>query len=150
MTTATLSILTAFTSTSGALAGVLISTLFTRRSSEKQARMQTALKLAEFRQAWIDSLREAMAEFQSYGVTPGVEHFKEPKFYQVGTKIELMMNRSDPEYSELDGCLYDFLMAETETQKYTANPKYVLICQNILKREWDRLRADLEATARSR
>ncbi len=145
-----ITLLTAATSTVGALTGVLISTVFTKRSNEKQARMQTALKLAEFRQAWIDNLRDTMAEFQSLGVTPGLEHIRRPEFFQSGTRIQLLMNRDDPEYAVLDECLYNFLMADTEQEKYRSNPDYIDVCQRILKREEERLRKDLEGVALSK
>lgn len=121
-----------------------------QRSNEKQARMQTALKLAEFRQAWIDNLRDTMAEFQSLGVTPGLEHIRRPEFFQSGTRIQLLMNRDDPEYAVLDECLYNFLMADTEQEKYRSNPDYIDVCQRILKREEERLRKDLEGVALSK
>lgn len=112
--------------------------------------MQSALKLAEFKQAWINSLRDTMAQFQSLGVTPGLEHLKRPEFFQTGTKIQLLMNCDDPEYAVLDECLYNFLMADTEQEKYRSNPGYIEVCQRILKREEERLRNDLETVARSK
>ena len=150
MDAARLTLLTAATSTAGALSGVLISTMFTRRSSEKQARIQTALELAEFRQAWIDTLRDTMAQFQSLGVTPGLDHIKRPEFFQTGTKIQLLMNRDDPDYAVLDECLYNFLMADTEQEKYRSNPDYIDVCQRILKREEERLKSDLAIVVQSR
>ena len=59
---------------------------------QKQIEFQRAVKIAEFRQAWINDLREAMAKFQSLGITPDLEHAFEPEFYRLGTKIELLMN----------------------------------------------------------
>lgn len=75
-----------------------------------------------------------MAQFQSLGVTPGVEHLKRPEFFQAGTKIRLLMNHNDPEYTTQDECLYNFLMAGTEQQKYRANPEHIKVSQRILKR----------------
>jgi len=103
------------------------------------------LKIAEFRQAWINSLRDEMAEFQSYGILPGHDPTKEREFYKLGTKIELLMNPSDPDYPTLQSLMYSFLSAANGDilDKYGHNAQFVTTCQAILKREWDRLKSDI-------
>ena len=95
------------------------------------------------RQEWINSLRDAMSKFQSYGVTPGVSHSTGREFYEYGTRIELLMSPKDPDYAELHYCLYGFLTAEDIMDKYRANPSFVGICQKILKREWEMLKREI-------
>ena len=104
------------------------------------------LKISEFRQAWINSLRDEMAEFQSYGVLPGSDPSKERAFYKLGTKIELLMNPDDPDYENLQKLMYDFLIAADANtiDKYSLNSEFITLCQKILKREWDRLKADIK------
>jgi len=92
-----------------------------------------------------NNLREAMASFQSYGVTPDLDHTGHREFYEHGTKIELLMNPKDPDYDELQGCLYSFLNANTLAEKFSANPQYVAVCQRILKREWEVLKREIAA-----
>jgi hypothetical protein len=130
-----------------AFIGVALTLSFSWRNANKQLRSAHTLKVAEMRQQWINSLRDAMSKYQSYGVTPGVSHTTERQFYECGTRIELLMNPKDPDYAELHNCLYAFLAADGIREKYSANPDFVEICQRILKREWDNLKAEI-ASAR--
>ena len=116
------------------------------RSEHKRRRLEGTLKIADYRQAWIDKLRDAMAEFQSYGVLPGGDPSKEREFYQLGTKIELLMNPKDDDFEALQAQLYSFLNAANDdtVSKYSNNAKFVELCQKILKREWDRLNKDIK------
>ncbi|MCB1694178.1 MAG: hypothetical protein KDI19_15510, partial [Pseudomonadales bacterium] len=121
----------------------------TRRAlkvEQKKINFEGTLKVAEFRQTWINDLRDAMAEFQSYGVVPDQNPSQERKFYELGTKIELLMNPSDPDYGALSATLYNFLItADGNTiEKYSNNSLFVDLCQRILKREWERLKTDIE------
>lgn len=102
----------------------------------KQRKSTQQSKLAEFRQAWINSIRDAMSEFQSYAITPSLEHVKQREFYQYGTKIELLLNPDDPQYSNLQRCMYRFLQAQSVDEKWSVNAEYVSICQKIIKAEW--------------
>jgi hypothetical protein len=117
---------------------------------QRQIELQRAVKVAEFRQDWINDLRESMAKFQSMGVTPNLDHALEPEFYRLGTKIELLMNREDQRYAALQGLLYQFLEAKSTAEKYACNVPYIELCQDILKTEWDVLKRDLAAATQSR
>jgi hypothetical protein len=114
------------------------------RGVERQVALTYAVKMAEFRQGWINDLREAMAGFHSVAIMPGSLDKRE--FYRLGTKIELLMNRTDPRYGELVQCMYDFLMAESREEKWSCNAPFVTICQDVLKTEWEVLKREL-ATA---
>jgi hypothetical protein len=127
-----------------AFVGVAITILLQWRNFKKQLRSAHALKIAEMRQSWINTLRDAMSKFQSYGVTPSLNHTAERDFYEYGTRIELLMNPSDPDYPVLQNCLYRFLSAQDEMEKFAANPQYVDVCQRILKREWDALKREID------
>ena len=84
-----------------ALVGVSITIVIQWRNFNRQLRSAHALKIAEMRQAWINTLREAMVEFQSYGVTPGLNQHQQREWYAAGTKIELLMNPLDKDFVEL-------------------------------------------------
>ena len=60
-----------------------------------------SLKLSEHRLAWIQKLRDEMAVFQSWGMTPGLKQEGQREFYEHGTRIELLMNPGDPNYEAL-------------------------------------------------
>lgn len=116
------------------------------KTEKLKMNFEGSLKIAEFRQAWINSLRDEMAEFQSYGVHPNTDPTEERIFYKLGTKIELLMNPDDPDYPALQQQMYRFLqVADGDTiDKYSQNAEFVELCQKILKREWDRLKSDVK------
>lgn len=133
-----------------AFLGVGLTLILSWKNANRQLRSNHTLKIAEMRQEWINSLREAMSKFQSYGVTPSLSHTTEREFYEWGTRIELLMNPKDPDYVELHNCLYGFLAAENSIEKYSANPKFIDICQRILKREWETLKKEVAMTKNHR
>ena len=108
---------------------------------ERQIALNYAVKMAEFRQRWINDLRDAMSGFHSVAILPGSLDKRE--FFRLGTKIELLMNRNDPRYPNLDECMYDFLTAESRAEKWSCNAPFVTICQDILKTEWELLKREL-------
>lgn len=106
---------------------------------------QSAHKVAEFRQNWINELRECLSTFQSIGTTPEIDPRSNPDFYKMGTKIELLMNPLDEDYASLKDVMYKYLDSSDATlgEKYANNPEFVDVSQRILKREWDRLKNDV-------
>ena len=144
-------------SAAGAAFGSWLSSRATVRATKhaleginRQIEFQHAAKIAEFRQAWINDLRESMAILQSIGVTPNIQHQQQAEFYKAGTKIELLMNRGDKRYEALQNCMYAFLAAETVEEKYLCNAPFVSICQDILKEEWEVLKKDIAAASAGR
>jgi len=128
-----------------ALTGILITVAIQLRNFDRQLRSAHTLKISEMRQAWINNLRDSMAAFQSFGVTPGLDQHDKREWYEAGTKIELMMNPSDPDFEDLKNSMYRFLGAVEVTDKYSANPEYIQICQRILKREWEVLKQEVHS-----
>ncbi|WP_297769973.1 hypothetical protein [uncultured Alcanivorax sp.] len=126
------------------------SSWYTARKALKKEHLKMkfdgVMKIANYRQAWINTLRDEMAEFQSYGVLPDSDPTRERDFYRLGTKIELLMNPGDPDYEELQNYMYNFLLVSDGgvIDKYSKNAEFVELCQKILKREWDRLKLDIE------
>ncbi|WP_092080251.1 hypothetical protein [Desulfuromonas thiophila] len=116
------------------------------KTEREKLDFQAKIKVAEFRQNWINQLRDSMSEFQSYGVLPNADPSQERDFYRLGTKIELLMNPNDPDYGKIQQCLYAFLHAANGNmvEKYGVNSEFISTCQGILKREWERLKADLK------
>ena len=116
-----------------------------RENARLNARLASKLKLVEMRQVWINGLRDDLASFQAIGVTPSFDHVNDKEFYRLGTRIELFMYPNDVDFPELKRTLYAFLNAENLFEKYGANPAFVTVCQRILKREWDALKAEMKA-----
>lgn len=127
---------------SGAIAAgfaIFYSAIAAKRVAEATMQMhqhtiafQHAVKFAEFEQNRIKDLRDTMALFQSYGVTPDLDHHRERELYASGTKIELLVGSNHPQYEAIQDSLYAFLGAQTTAEKFAANPRYVMVCQDIL------------------
>jgi hypothetical protein len=138
-----------------AVCGVLVGVLGSRAShkaaekalygTERQLTLTHAIKIAEFRQAWINDLRESMARFHSIGILENAR--TEPDFYRLGTKIELLMDRNDVRFQPLKDIMYGFYSATTEFERLACNGPFVEISQDILKTEWEKLKTDLNKAA---
>lgn len=135
-----------------ALVGHLITqqgSRLTNHISRENARLATALtanvKLAEMRQAWINSLRNDMAEFQALAVTPRLEFQEKTEFYKLMARIELAMNPEDQDYQELSRSLYAYITNNSFEERRKNDVPYIKVCQNILKREWDVLKKEVQS-----
>lgn len=117
------------------------------RTEQSKLDFQGTLRISEFRQNWINELRDSISDFQSHGVLPDNDPTKDREFYRLGTKIELLMNPNDPDYGKLQDLMYGFLIAADgdTVSKYRNNAALVEVSQRILKREWERLKADLQS-----
>ncbi len=115
-------------------------------STRYSTRFSADLELAKFRVEWIQRLRDTLAEFQSYAMLPNFEPHGERKFYELGTKIELLLNREDPLYEKLQNIMYDMLAVSVESveKKYTLNPEFIAISQDILKQEWEVAKKEMQ------
>ena len=127
--------------------GIFLTAWFSKESAvlalkgvERQLALSVGLKIAEFRQQWINTLRDSMSELQALAVTTGSET---PEFHRLGLRIDLLMNRKDPRYSELRGCIASFMRADNERERWRCSADYTTVCQDILKTEWDVLKKDL-------
>jgi hypothetical protein len=138
-------------SAAGACFGGWLSSRATKRSSaislqgiSQQLQFQRFAKIAEFRQAWINDLRDAMTEFQSIATAYSAIDIPSREFHKAGTKIELMMNRRDAQYPILQKKMSAVHSAGSDALDIEAwSISFVETCQDILKAEWDVLKRDL-------
>ncbi len=109
-----------------------------------------APKHADFRQAWINSLRDEMSTFQSLAVGSALDDKdNEQKLAASGTKILLLMNPKDPEYKALLNGLHA-VMAGWRVSRSNFLIKHAemnALCQRILKREWNVTNREMHAIA---
>jgi hypothetical protein len=122
--------------------GVIGAGYISLRGTRLQLQWSARLKIAEFRQQWINDLREAMSSYQSIAI--GAEALENPDLYRYGTKIELLMNRRDCRYDDLNTAMYAFLRASGREERWSCNAPFVKISQEILKEEWEVLKRDLK------
>jgi hypothetical protein len=118
-----------------------------RRLAERERALSVQLKLAEFRQEWINGLREDLAAYAAAtfpndsGMAP-----KEniAQIVALGARIMMRMNPQDPDYSDFQLALSHALPSNEEQKKAAKEGTTVVaIGQRILKREWERLKEDL-------
>jgi hypothetical protein len=123
-----------------------LTTWISDRSASKNAKAQieiaAALKLADFRQAWINELRDCISLLQtkSLDVTTLDKPRDESEIERLAYKIHLLMNPNDPNYSELSGYI-DSLVGAGD---YPTVKKVTSLTQAILKTEWEVLKRDLK------
>jgi len=118
-----------------------------RRMAEKERALGVQLKLAEFRQEWINGLRVDLAAysaatFHSKLIPYTVEQYRE--IIALGARMVLRMNPKDPDFEKFKAALSNALSGSTEEADETkVSDTVVAIGQSILKREWERLKSDL-------
>jgi len=134
------------------LIGIAVSILFSFLSvvlsllaNRSAAKAVHASQVAQFRQEWINRLRDDLAQFHAIGVTPEHEPHLDMEFYRIGTRIELMINPDDEDYQIMQDLLYGYLTTSEAgiAEKYSNNPEFIEVSQRILKREWERLKQDI-------
>ena len=109
-------------------------------AQDRQRELSHQLKLADFRQSWINDMREDFAIYTARtwneDLNKGVEAQKELVMAQA--RILMRMNPSDPDYETMSDSL------RNPVAKPEAGTKALFeVGQRILKREWDRLKSDL-------
>ena len=129
-----------------------ISNYSSEKREESNRRTQTELKLAEFRQEWIDGLRDDLSEFASLlnnDSFPSNENFE--RMVVLHARIMLRMNNGDVKYPTLLKAMSSYLKAaRSEKGKMrdiditTAHTTLITTSQDLLKTEWNRLKRDLQ------
>jgi hypothetical protein len=112
-----------------------------RRQNELAARM----KLADFRQAWINELRNCFSDFQSRGIIR--EPMEVREMQRIAFKIRLLMNKKDVNYGSLDSLIRRLLDNADQQASMKIVEEMTPVCQGILKEEWEVLKRDLSYNA---
>jgi len=114
-------------------------------AQDKLREHNNQLKLAEFRQSWINDMRQDLALYTartwSEELNKGNEATKERVMAQA--RILMRMNPKDPDYEGLLEALQNPVAKPDENRRGLFE-----LGQNILKREWERLKSDLNETER--
>ena len=131
-------------------------TSFVNRSAEKRSAQERRIernlakemKLADFRQKWIDALRNDMAEFIAMTLEDAEKRAHEHYINQnmIFARINLRLNPNDPNYNSLLKCLGNLVEAKDKSDDETKDlaSRATILCQEMLKIEWDRLKSDLQ------
>lgn len=142
----------------------LATALINRRNAGLQAVISQQMKHAEFRQAWINRLREEMANLRSRLLTldqpdaPGTKAgsgSKSPRerraeFLASSTMVRLMMDRKDEDYGRMVELIDRFEAGSNASPAKGSPPAqdsdlldFIEVCQDIIKREWEVTKADM-------
>ncbi|WP_420585383.1 hypothetical protein [Ruegeria sp.] len=138
------------------------STRIALRAAVQQRKHEATGLLSQFRQDWINDLRNEIAEHQSICLgtamvfkdqePSGISDAKVPaeKMYrltELANRILLRLNPADPDYQALSTALA--VQRKNIHEQGQPNLQTLSIAQRILKREWDRLKEDLRENAES-
>ena len=117
------------------------------KNAQRQNDLAAKLKLAEFRQAWINELRDSLSRFQSQGLTNTYKPDELSELYRLAAKIRLLMNKSDPHYSNLSNSIDLLLGNSNQDGRDRVVSDLTPVIQTILKTEWEVLKRDLSYEA---
>ncbi len=124
-------------------------------SAERLARRhQSILEISKFRQEWINSLRNDLAQFNGLALFDKSDE----QWHQMAmliSRIKLRMNPNDEDYNDFSRVIANVIdragkseaekAIEIEGKYHNAGDDLIEIGQRILKREWERLKSDLES-----
>ena len=140
-----------------AFVSAIIAGIVALRNGYLSVRSSAAIKHADFRQQWINKLRDEMANFQALAINydhaaeRSAEKDKhEKEVVKSMATVLMLMNRKDPDYQLLVDHMNDVVVGNSEAEMakfFDAYADMVALCQEILKREWEVTKRDLHATA---
>lgn len=102
------------------------------------------MKLADFRQAWINQLRDCLADLQAFGLVSKYGDDEMLQIYRLSLKVRFLMNKEDPKYPALSN-LIDLLTGNADVNgRIKIVRELVPLTQEILRTEWKVLKRDLK------
>lgn len=120
-------------------------------TSQIQLSLETANRqlTAPMRQAWINNLRDALAELSStalHGNTSGAGFDVPPdtvnlRIRLLESKIQLMLNTAETDHARLEDLIAQMVGAMRRSDKFfEIHAEVIALSKKILKREWDRVK----------
>jgi hypothetical protein len=121
--------------------------IWNARTQAQQMQASGSRAVAEFRQKWIDTLRDTLAEFHSILMTIDAHPYpEEPDRHlsALGTKIELLLNPEEQPSKNLLAVINRLYDCPDKDRRIAMDGEFVLAAQTILKNEWKRVKGSLE------
>ena len=130
------------------------------RLAKRQIRssLETANKqiTAPMRQAWINSLRDLLAELASNALhyyVAGFEDRKDEEYQRLTLlehKVQLMLNPKEEDHKKLEQLVRKMMAAlgrgkEGDKDFVAFHPEVMRLSREVLKREWNRVKEPIEA-----
>lgn len=140
--------------------GPLISWSIAKRQVQSSLAVANKQIVAPMRQAWINSLRDILADLTSSALHYYVAGFEErtDEEYQHLTlmehKLQLMLNPHEADHQQLEELVRKMIAAlgrsKDGDQEFTeTHPLVVSLSRQILKREWDRVKDEIQPQRRA-
>jgi hypothetical protein len=109
---------------------------------------------APMRQAWINSLRDTLAELSSSALhyhVAGYEDREDEEYQRVSLlehKVQLMLNPREEDHRKLEELIRRMIGAigagkEGDEEFFRTHPRIIDLSRQILKREWDRVKDEI-------
>lgn len=125
-----------------ALIAALINAAVARRNAILSAQIAQRTKRAEFRQAWINQLRDSISKmFAAFANPEGLDR----QSAEEGVRILLLINRNDPDYERLTAAVHILVdsKAVSPNELAKAQREFISVSQDILKREWEVVKTEI-------
>ncbi len=115
---------------------------------QSQQRFASVEKISDYRSAWIQELRAEISEFNALTQAASAMNVsQEAAIHAVKLQNSILMriNPDDPDFENLRIAISDALdRAQNQSPRTANSPSLMKIGARILKREWERLKSDLE------
>ncbi|HEV2265463.1 MAG TPA: hypothetical protein VGR79_13150 [Stellaceae bacterium] len=131
--------------------GPLISWYIAKRQIESSLAVANKQIVAPMRQAWINNLRDILAELTSSALHYYVAGFEDRTDAEYRTltllehKIQLMLNPQEKDHKQLEALIKKMILAigagrDGDRPFNECHPAVIDLSRKILKREWDRVK----------
>jgi hypothetical protein len=130
-----------------ALSGVVVTLRVSRQNAKEQNGLASRMKLADFREKWINNLRDATSELAGVllSIRNGSETTELRRTFELATKTKLLMNKSDVRYPELISLLEAIINNDDNgASSHKLASDLGDLTQDVLRTEWGVLKRDLE------
>lgn len=139
--------------------GPMITLRMSRRQIELSRRIAHRQIIAPMRQAWINNLRDRLAELLTLSTRcwnknaeSGYDELQDPEYKRIeelGQEIELLINPTEDDHKELVAAIKEITMSIAHGLKAvdafsTSTARAGVLGQKIFKTEWNRIKAEIE------
>ena len=127
-----------------------LSNLASAKREMNNRHISAEIKLSEFRQSWINALRDDIAELSAH-LASSDHQDTEVKYRKILllNRIKLRINRQDTNYEVLLEALRSAVDEASKNRKLSQGKntdqhrEFIRVSQDLLKSEWERLKIDL-------
>jgi hypothetical protein len=135
--------------------GPFISSRIARKQVMSSLEVANKQITAPMRQAWINSLRDLLAELSSSALhyyVSGFEDRRDQEYQRLSHlehKVQLMLNPKEEDHKKLEQLIHQMIASiergkEGDNDFAATHPAVMELSRQVLKREWNRVKAPIE------